>query len=80
MQHGLLKLNVDVAIRKSLGAIGIRAVFCDEKGVVLGILSRRTHVLLDLLKAKLFAMREALAWFKEVGTHSFVLECDCLML
>ncbi|GMN71540.1 hypothetical protein TIFTF001_051849 [Ficus carica] len=60
-EHRCVKLNVDVAINDALGFIGIGVVARDDRGVVLGAVSRRMAGLFSSHVGECLAVKEG-AW------------------
>ncbi|XVE95311.1 hypothetical protein REPUB_Repub02eG0085500 [Reevesia pubescens] len=73
---GFVKVNLDVAIFKEMGAIGVGVAIRDSGGNVLALLSKKMKMCADAYVAECLALYEALMFALEVGLRNIVAEGD----
>ncbi|GMN34443.1 hypothetical protein TIFTF001_004691 [Ficus carica] len=77
-KHECVKLNVDVAIDDALGFIGIGVVAKDDRGVVLGAVSRRMVGLFSPHVGECLVTREGAQLVLSCGFSKWIVEMDAL--
>ncbi|CAH9101996.1 unnamed protein product [Cuscuta europaea] len=71
---GMLKLNVDAAVRDGFCVLG----WClrDDEGKFVAGVARKRHGRFSALEAELIGIREALSWLRESGWRTIEVESD----
>ena len=71
-------MNVDAAVFKDKGCIGIGAVARDHKGRVLGCLARRIKGVMEVHAVEATALKWTLHWAREMCLPGVIFDPDCL--
>ena len=77
-QLGCLKLNVDASVLPGVDHIGIGAVLCDEKGIILGAIAKSLDGSFSPFLAECIALREGLIFAKDFNSGPIVVETDAI--